>query len=158
MAENSNYDGIARSADPKTDSGMIDASVLQPLLAARRRRDLPLAKRACGAPGLHALTLSLCMTTLADLGDLDGAFAIARTLYPPLLAPGADEDRLWLDHPSGFPIGMLSAPAGKSMRADPRFLPLAKSLGLLDYWRGGRMPDFCTKAHEPECRRIAALR
>jgi hypothetical protein len=31
---------------------------------------------------------------------------------------------------------------------------LADRVGLLDYWRSGRLPDFCTKAHEPVCARI----
>jgi hypothetical protein len=41
------------------------------------------------------------------------------------------------------------------MRRDPRYLALAQRLGLLDYWRSGRMPDFCTQAHEPVCAQIA---
>jgi hypothetical protein len=44
------------------------------------------------------------------------------------------------------------------MRTDARFLPLADRIGLLDYWRSGRLPDFCTKAHDPVCARISARR
>jgi hypothetical protein len=67
---------------------------------------------------------------------VDGAFA---ALKPPV--------------PGGAAI--LYYPEMKAVRADPRFWPLAKSLGLTDYWlASGHWPDFCA---EPgfDCRRAA---
>jgi hypothetical protein len=111
--------------------------------------------RACRTDGLRWTTQSLCMTALADLGDLDASFAIARTLFPPLRGRNAaDEERIWLDRPSAFSIVVLSSPAAASLRRDPRFLPLVDSFGLLDYWRSGRLPDFCTQRHESVCAAI----
>jgi hypothetical protein len=37
------------------------------------------------------------------------------------------------------------------MRQDPRFLDLARRIGLLAYWQSGRAPDFCNKRREPIC-------
>ena len=150
MAENGNYEGIGRVAD----SAILDVATFKRLTMAAQRRDLPAARRACDPDSLKPLTQSLCMTELANLGDLAGSFAIATRLYPTLRVPKADEERVWLDNPDSFPLAMLSAPAGKAMRTDRRFLILARNVGLLDYWRSGRLPDFCTKAHEPECRQI----
>jgi DNA-binding winged helix-turn-helix (wHTH) protein/TolB-like protein/Flp pilus assembly protein TadD len=51
-----------------------------------------------------------------------------------------------------------SSPDGKAMWRDPRFLPLAKRLGLVDFWRrSGRWPDFCEAADRPyDCPAAAA--
>jgi len=151
MAERGNYAGLAALADP--DAG--DPPQFTALFAARRNHDLAGAERVCGAKGLDDFTEGLCMNILADLGDGDRAFALARDLYPASRAPPSeDRDAYWLDHPEGFDTAFLTGPAGKSMRADARFLELAAKLGLLAYWRSGRIPEFCTKDHEPVCARI----
>jgi len=157
MAERGNYAAIGRFVDPQTEAAMLDPSAVKALIAAQRTRDLPRARRACGASGLKHFTLSLCMTMLADLGDRDRAFAIAGSLYPASLAPpGADEDQLWLKHPGGYATALLNAPAGKSMRADPRFVALARKQGLLAYWLKEGPPDFCRGAQpEPVCAELS---
>ena len=39
---------------------------------------------------------------------------------------------------------LLFRPALSSVRRDPRFMPMAKRLGLVDYWqKTGEWPDFC---------------
>jgi hypothetical protein len=97
--------------------------------------------------------------TVADLGDLDRCYGIAGQLFPGRKAATAiGEDRLWINQPDSFPTAILSGPAARSMRTDARFLGLADRIGLLDYWRSGRLPDFCTKAHDPVCARISARR
>ena len=157
MAERGDDEGIQRFADAKLDSGLLDPRSVAVLIEAKRRHDLPQARHACRSTGLAHFTLLFCMTTLADLGDRDGSFAIAAQLYPVWKAPaGADEDQVWLADPDGFDTAVLSAPAGKSMRADPRFLSLAAKQGLLGYWRATRLPDFCTVDHEPVCASIAS--
>ncbi|HEY8433582.1 MAG TPA: winged helix-turn-helix domain-containing protein [Sphingomicrobium sp.] len=158
MGERGNYAGLAAFADP-ADAPMIGPREFTALLSAQRRHDLAGAKRACGEPGVTHFTSTLCMTILADLGDLDGSFAIAKDLYPLWQAPpGGDEDRFWLNHLGGFDTALIDAPAARSMRSDPRFLEIARKQGLIAYWRKNGLPDFCTEAHEPVCARIAALR
>jgi DNA-binding winged helix-turn-helix (wHTH) protein len=100
-----------------------------------------------------------CMIALARLGDLDRAFGFAAMLYPQ--ARGAtprEEEKRWLYGPPGSDTAYLTSASAASLRRDPRFLPLAERLGLLDYWRSGRLPDFCVRAHESVCTRISARR
>ena len=159
MAERGNYAGLAAFASPVSDGPMLDPPAFSALLAAQRRHDLGGARRACAAKAVTDFTLALCMTILADLGDADGSFAIAKDFYPAWQAPAAtDEDRLWLDNLGGFDTALLDAPAGRSMRTDPRFLAIARKLGLLSYWRKDGLPDFCTKAREPVCAQITGTR
>jgi TolB-like protein len=156
-AEAGNYAGLAAVVDASDDAPMPNAAPVKALLAARGNHDLAGARRACGSGGVGEFALGLCMTILADLGDRDRSFAIAETLYPAWHpAPGMDEERVWLDNPGGFDTALLTGPAARSLRTDPRFLDLARKLGLLDYWRSGRLPDFCTREHEPVCAAITA--
>jgi tetratricopeptide (TPR) repeat protein len=52
----------------------------------------------------------------------------------------------------------LFRPWMRNLRRDPRFMRLAKRLGLVDYWeRSGKWPDFCIEADLPyECKDEAA--
>ena len=53
---------------------------------------------------------------------------------------------------------LLFRPALASFRRDPRFMAIAKRIGLLDYWRtSGRWPDFCSDPRLPyNCKAEAA--
>ena len=97
-----------------------------------------------------------CMLGYSRLGALDDAFAFAAILYPVRhgRTPAQDE-AMWLARPYAEDAAFLTSEGAAGMRRDPRYLPLAQRLGLLDYWRTGRLPDFCTQAHEPVCARIA---
>jgi tetratricopeptide (TPR) repeat protein len=150
LAQAGNYAAIERVAATDTDDSMLDPAIVKSLVPAWRAHNRSQVARACSAKGAKPLTLWMCMSMLADVSDFDGAFAIARDLYPSWQAPaGTDEDRLWLDHPDGFATEFLTGPAGKALRTDPRFLGLARSEGLLDYWRKDGLPDFC-KPPRPE--------
>jgi tetratricopeptide (TPR) repeat protein len=153
MAERGDYDGIERFADPQLDQAVVDSSATAKLVAARDRHDLSGARHACGETGLKPFTLTLCMTILADLGDFDRSFAIAKELYPASAAPaGVDEDEFWLNHPDEYATGFLAGSAARAMRTDPRFLTIAARLGLLAYWRKDGLPDFCRPPQpEPVC-------
>ena len=71
---------------------------------------------------------------MAVRGDLDGAYAIADQMF---------------QSTGDMPL-FLYYPDMKPFRADPRFMPLAKRLGLLDYWRStGQWPDFCKAPDRP---------
>jgi hypothetical protein len=74
------------------------------------------------------------MILLTMLDDLDGAFAQA-DLYQPI-------------NPYAAPHLFVSTTA--PMRADPRFMGLARKFGFVDYWRAtGRWPDFCSEPGLP---------
>ena len=79
---------------------------------------------------------------LTMLGDLDDAFAQARV------------------YQMGRPIEppFLFLPPTAPLRADPRFMKIAQTLGLTAYWRATqRWPDFCTEPNLPyDCRAEAA--
>ena len=125
------------------------------VIAAARAHNRGGANRACRVDGLRWTNQYLCVTVLADLGELDASFAIARKLFTSARGrDAADEERIWLDEPGGFSIAMLSAPAAASLRRDPRFLELADGAGLLAYWRSGRAPDFCRSKPEAVCARF----
>jgi hypothetical protein len=53
---------------------------------------------------------------------------------------------------------ILFRPYMAPLRASPRFMPLARRLGLVDIWRtSGLWPDFCTDPDAPyDCRARAA--
>jgi adenylate cyclase len=74
---------------------------------------------------------------LARKGDLDGAFAAYQRPQMGTL--------------------VLFFPEMKAFRRDPRFWPLAKHLGLVDYWvKSNHWPDFCAEPDLPyDCRKIA---
>jgi DNA-binding winged helix-turn-helix (wHTH) protein/TolB-like protein len=81
------------------------------------------------------------MFILAMLGDLDDAFAQGQNYLPV--------------NPYSPPY--LFLPPTAAMRSDPRFMPLARKLGLVDYWRTtGHWPDFCSEPGLPyRCREAA---
>jgi len=93
-----------------------------------------------------AIPASRGMQMFAALGDVDSAFMLARTLYP------RQDSRL----PSA-PTAQLFLTATESMRRDPRFMPLAAQVGLVDYWvTTGKWPDFCAQPGLPyDCRATA---
>ena len=86
------------------------------------------------------------MQMFAKLGDVDTAFALARTLYGPQGSSRARETTYW-----------LFRAVTDSMRRDPRFMPLAAQAGLVDYWTTtGKWPDFCSQPGLPyDCRAAA---
>jgi hypothetical protein len=49
-------------------------------------------------------------------------------------------------------------PASAGLRKDPRFMQVAKRIGLVDYWRSsGKWPDFCQDPSVPyDCKAEAA--
>lgn len=89
------------------------------------------------------------------MGDLDGAYRYAYGVYLPRHGrTPADEERIWLDQPGANSVMYLTGPVAAPMRRDPRYLALADRVGLLEYWRSGRPPDFCRKDPEPICAQL----
>lgn len=94
------------------------------------------------------------ISTLASLGAIDSAFSAADRMLN-------SEER---DQRMGEQFGdwsnayvLFGAPTAE-MRRDPRFMPLAQRLGLVDYWRStGHWPDFCAEPGLPyDCKVVAA--
>lgn len=84
---------------------------------------------------------------LANVGAVDAAYEVALGTS---VRPGGrgeedlDPEVLWRPFTEGF-------------RRDPRFITLARRLGLTDFWRAtGKWPDFCSVPNWPyDCRRLA---
>lgn len=101
--------------------------------AARRSAALQVRRCMSGDPG-NAFQL------LALLGDADGAFA--------------QGDGVIAQHS----LRAFFLPAAHLLWRDPRFMPLMKRAGLVDYWlTSSHWPDFCSDAQLPyQCRVEAA--
>jgi DNA-binding winged helix-turn-helix (wHTH) protein/TolB-like protein len=126
-----------------------------PVIAAVRRKDVAKARELCPVAQAPSFKRDLCMLALARLGDLDDAFAIAFRTYPNRVGrTPAEEDRLWLNTSRFGETDILMGPAAAPLRRDPRYLELAQHLGLLAYWRSGRLPDFCRNLPEPICAQL----
>jgi TolB-like protein/tetratricopeptide (TPR) repeat protein len=83
---------------------------------------------------------------LTRLGDLDSAFELAQA---PEFSPRALEtgDGTVADGSIAFFVDPT-----RTMRADPRFLPLMERLGLMEYWRAtNTQPDVCRTEAAPFC-------
>ncbi|HLZ83392.1 MAG TPA: winged helix-turn-helix domain-containing protein, partial [Caulobacteraceae bacterium] len=92
---------------------------------------------------VHSKTaIGFSILDLEMIGATDAAFAVLN----------ASRDL------SGFPLDELFRSESEPMLRDPRFMPLAARLGLVDYWRStDRWPDFCREPLHPyDCRTAAA--
>jgi len=115
-----------------------------PVIAAVQAKDVAKARELCPVDQAPSFKRDLCMLALARLGDIDDAFAIALRTYPNRVGrTPAEEDKLWLDTSRYGETDILMGPAAANIRRDPRFLELARHLGLLAYWRSRHLPDFC---------------
>jgi DNA-binding winged helix-turn-helix (wHTH) protein/TolB-like protein len=112
------------------------------------RSDRDAARAAImAATGAHGLPPGLAVQMLSALGEIDNAFEVAdRYVRDPRF------QRLY----GLSQIGFLFGPATSPLRQDRRFVDLARTLGLLDYWRSSaRWPDFCESEPRSVC---AAMR
>jgi len=80
---------------------------------------------------------------LAEFHRTDDVFRWLRSMPANTIASGTE---------------VLFRPALAEVRRDPRFIGIAKDLGLLDYWRqSGKWPDFCSEPDLPyDCKKEAA--
>ncbi|HVU28782.1 MAG TPA: winged helix-turn-helix domain-containing protein [Sphingomicrobium sp.] len=157
MIDHGNYAGIERFEKEVGKEGWPDGyEELAPAAVAARTHSLSGARKACPVAGGDTLKSLFCMSVLAEVGDLDGAFALAERLYPRRLGrTPAEEQSIWLDKPFVNGTEYFTGPGAAAMRRDPRYLALAERVGLLAYWRSGRLPDFCRPPRaEPVCRQL----
>jgi tetratricopeptide (TPR) repeat protein len=129
------------------------------LHAAFELRSATAMASACRDDDDHWLRLR-CLIGYASVGDLDGAFKVADKLYPKRIGrTPAETERIWLEAPNPTaPLELVTSPAAAPMRRDRRYIQLAQRVGLLAYWRSGRIPDFCRQNHEPICEQLVMRR
>jgi hypothetical protein len=141
LARGATDDLLAQLADPTGRPSSMDqqsAELWAVGLKARASHD-PLVKAEAikqirQAGDARILNRGHAMMFLAMLGDLDGAFAQAE-FYQPI-------------NPYAAPLLFLSPTA--AMRADIRFMRLARKFGFVTYWREtGHWPDFCSEPGLP---------
>jgi hypothetical protein len=94
-------------------------------------------------PPNEVMTPGNAIAMLAILCDTDAAFAQAK---------------VYLKRDSYADSSFLFWPNLAEFRRDPRFMPLAAQIGLVDYWRSsGNWPDFCNDKNSPyDCRAAAS--
>jgi class 3 adenylate cyclase/TolB-like protein len=123
--------------------------------ANRARREVARAAQACWPPEDRYVVL-------ASIGEVDDAFADVERLLAEcpdantvLAVGGATRalPRCLID----FSWRTMFYPMTASMRRDPRFMPLMRRAGLLQYWlETDRWPEFCEEASLPyDCRQEA---
>ena len=147
-------DALAQLADPAACSCGMDQKAIDAWSATLKVSGSkePAAKTGAvkaviEAANTGSLGRGPALMLLAMLGDLDDAFAQAQ-LYEPL---------------NPYEPPYLFLPTTAAMRSDPRFMPLARKLGLVDYWRAtGQWPDFCSEPGLPydchvEAAKVAGL-
>jgi hypothetical protein len=156
LLERGHFDAILRLEQEIGSKGLPEGyEGSSGLVAALKAKSVPAAQRVCSRAE-RVLMHMRCMIVLATLGDHDSAYAIADEFYPRRFGrTTAESDRIWLDAPTGVaPLEFITSPAAAPMRDDPRYMQLIQRVGLLDYWRNGRLPDFCRKQPEQFCKQI----
>ena len=149
----------AREGDPDRALALINDSASRPAEWEPDRlapwRNLALARKSRSSALIDALVrdefaklaagktnVPRAILMLNNVGRPDQAYAVA--------AMATDSDPVDPE--------TLFRPFADGMRRDPRFMPLAAKLGLVDYWRRtGKWPDFCAAPDLPyDCKAIAA--
>ena len=94
--------------------------------------------------GMVVPQLIFGLSAFTEIGRVDKAYELLTKPGAPALPTGQ----------AYFFFRSYMAP----FRADPRFMPLMKKLGLVDYWKeSDEWPDFCNRADKPyDCRAEAA--
>lgn len=132
------------------------------IAAAVKSKSIPALRTACDKSNFTGegvfILVARCMMAFSIVGDMDSAYAIADKVYQRRLGrTAAETESIWLNDPHNAPpLDLITSGAAAGMRRDPRYLALAQRVGLLDYWRSGRPPDFCRKSPEPICPQLRA--
>jgi len=170
------FDSALTRGDLNAASAMLHDPVIGPLLdppaehqpiatlvralATHDPIDVANVERDCADPAKLARDRSSwCLRGLVVLGRLDTFFAVAPAYFPELRGSSNEErDARWLQAPRvNRYVRVLFRSDMQAVRADPRFIPIAERLGLLDYWRqSGKWPDFCKTEPESVCARMRA--
>jgi DNA-binding winged helix-turn-helix (wHTH) protein/TolB-like protein len=132
---------------------------LSRIAAAARIRSVAAARKVCSLRATDQLKDLYCMLVFAELGDLDSSFVLADQLYPNRIGrTPAEEDRIFLDRPFVNGTEYIVGPGAAAMRRDPRYIEVARRVGLLAYWQSGGLPDFCRTRAEQTCSTLLRAR
>jgi DNA-binding winged helix-turn-helix (wHTH) protein/TolB-like protein len=145
------------NADGKTIANTVFKAV-----KSRRNSDVTVARDRCipaASDGIPAdPVFATCLVGLTQLGDMDSVFRLAERGYPDVqCCSKAELEKRWLQsggehHPRFELFGKAMAP----IRADRRFVEIARRTGLLAYWKSGHPPDFCLFEPVPVCALLRA--
>ena len=150
-------DAAAFVATMPADVNVIDRSAVASIANDVATRQTQRVRSQCLLAPIEDGLSYFCLVALARGNDIDGAFMMADRLYPTLIADDPkDEDRLFIGRSANLGLGALSAPALAPLRRDPRFIKIAKRVGLMRYWRHNHLPDFCAARGVPICANLAA--
>jgi DNA-binding winged helix-turn-helix (wHTH) protein/TolB-like protein len=132
----------------------VDAAL--PVVRAVIANDLSQVRQLCPVEQPTSFKRDVCMLAFARLGDVDAAVTTALGTYADRLGrTPAEQEQIWLDSPRYNDSDILMGAAAAPLRRDSRYLELARRIGALDYWRSGRIPDFCRPPQrEPICSKI----
>jgi len=135
-------DPTQRPADLAPQTATVWRTFLDARRSASRKRSARTAQSIARAADVGDIDPGIAAMMLSSLGEVNLAFKATDKAFT-----GQDDD------PS-----FLFTPSTAAMRRDPRFMPLAARLGLVEYWRGtGKWPDFCTGPRpEVDCRAAVA--
>lgn len=123
--------------------------------------DVAALDKACNPPQLEWTpaepAFSTCLAALATLGDLNTLFALATRAYRDVTCCSpAEQERQWLATGGAYyPRWPLFGKALAPVRADRRFIEIARRTGLLAYWKSGHPPDFCSFERVPVCKLLS---
>ena len=120
------------------------------------RPDAAAVRTTCKSAGMDQAASEpfvTCLVALTLVGDRDAAFALADRGYRDLeCCTAAQQEAEWLatggEH---YPRWQLFGKAMAPLRADRRFIELARRTGLIAYWESGHPPDFCAFERAPVC-------
>lgn len=141
------------SAMIETDAGG-PAHLVFRAIHSRKPEDIRAAGAACGPRWMPPdLVFGTCITGLAVLDDLDDVFSLAERGYGDHVCCSTSQvEQNWLlTGGQTYPRQYLFGGAMAKVRADPRFIDIARRTGLLAYWKSGRPPDFCSSEQAPVC-------
>jgi hypothetical protein len=152
-----NSDGIVTG----TGRDVVDAVFLA--LKTKKAADLAAAEAQCLPPPPNwnppNVAFQTCLVGLTMLGRLDDAFELAeRGNHDVQCCSPKDQEEWWLKGGGlYYPRYALFGSALVPMRADPRFIDIARRTGLLAYWASGHPPDFCVFERVPVCALLTRL-
>jgi TolB-like protein len=156
LLERGDLDALSRlETEAKSNILPPHYSETAPLAAAVKARSLTRIHAICGPNPAELLQQLRCLVASIQVGDGNGAYTLMDAIYRPRIgSSAADTERIWLDDPRRRRPDILSAPFAAAIRSDARFIPLVRRIGLLDYWRSGRLPDFCVQQREAVCAKL----
>ena len=127
-------------------------------LKSKRTKDVAEMRSRCtqlpGGDSTPEPDFEACLIGLAAVNDLDAVFRLADQGYRDVeCCSPAEQEKQWLATGGVyFSRWQLFGKAMAPVRADPRFIEIARRTGLLTYWKSGHPPDFCWSEQAPVCR------